>query len=400
MNNKLGYEKFKEDRLIRKHRVGKLAMGIVLVLTVSILSIPYLTNFKKEIVAGYQNIDEVEGEIGGYKVKLFNIHIDEMQFTFDVQVKDLPKNDKAGRELSYFFNIADEWVVNSKKVDEICTHSSSFNAEDITSIEIQGAGVKQLLMTEEIQVPFTLSSSEYDPKGENGQTLLGETILTLNIPKELQGETKQYALNKQITLEEGSIHFEELQVSPTMMKLNYTSEIVGGYITGLKNLKLVNKGKGYNECLSRSCIVDKKGGVEEYIVPSIYFNNAEKILLTADGYNYKKIDLEKFIISMEDELPREIICDGVTMTITNLIYQNNHLELVLHRQGDAYNIARFYINGVAHDQMGIHILNDDEHKVYEYRVNFPVSQADTYELSIEHNLEKQEPISCELDLKQ
>ncbi len=411
-------EKLKDLQKPKKYPIAKIATGIVLVLLAGSCAVPRVQIFAKEIIesifkdkgienaaaAGYPAIPDVEGTIGEYKLKVFNIYIDAMRLSFEAEIIGLPDEEElSSQNVSYSLNIDDCWMLNGKKMDEvgISTYSSG---HDYTSIEVQGSGVGTLLTEDEIQVPLKLELSGYSSEEGEG-TLIGETTITLQIPEELRQPKKIYTLDKDVAIEGGNISFECLEVSPTMMTLSYSSHIEGGYITGLKNLNIEGEGKYHNGTPSVSCSYDEKGGVTQYIVPSIYFEKGKRFTLQAEGYEYRKEKLEELTIYQEDTLPKEIIYDGIPLTITTLNYQDGLLEVgILDSNPKEQELGEIYINGIPNQGMSIRTFNYESEDLSkpttkEYVVKIKVPKEESYVLSLGFTRYKVEPIILPIKLK-
>lgn len=417
-------EKALEDKFValqkaKKHNLAKVAIGIGILLLASTFTIPQVQVFAKEaiesifkdrgienaVVAGYPEIPEVEGAIGDYKVRLFNIYMDEMRLSFEAEVIGLPeKEEDQKQDIWYELYIdSDNWKVNGQNVDEVGISSSSFTRGETTSIQVQGEGVKKLVEQEQVQVPVKLLSSAYDSQSKNGRTLLGKATLTLTIPSELHQEAKVYILNEHITLEDGNIYLEELEVNPTMMALKYSSHIEEGYITGLANLKLTTKNSNYAERTTMGLSYDEKGGVTEYIIPSIYFEKEQALTLEAEGYMYKKDELQEVTISLDETLPKDIIYEGIPLTITTLNYQDGLLEVgILDKNPTKHQLNYIRVNGIPNQKMSMHSYmpeDADELREDEYIVKIKVPAAPTYQLALEYTLQKEEPFTIQLELE-
>lgn len=413
-------DKLKALQKPKKYKLAKVATSIGILLLAGTLAIPQVQVFAKEVIeslfrdrgiekaaqAGYPTISEVEGMIGEYKIKLFNIYIDAMRLSFDAEVIGLPEEEKrALQQLSYFLNIDDDWAGQGKEVDEVVISSSSFNSGEITNIEVQGAGVANLLSQDEIQIPLKLQSSKYSAEGENGCTLIGKTTLTLIIPEALRQPAKMYALDERVPIEKGEIHFEQLEVSPTMMTVSYKSHLEEGYITGLEGLRIVGSDKDYSEQMSTSSSFDEQGGVIEYIIPSIYFENGKQFAVQAEGYTYKKDILEEIIIDQKDPLPKEITYDGIPLTITTFNHQDGLLEVsILDANPKGHSLNHILINGISNEGMRIYTHNYESEdssktKTREYSVKIKVPEAESYKLALEFTLQKEEAIVIPIELE-
>lgn len=407
-------EKLQSLHKTKKKPLAKIAVGLGVALLAGSFLVPEVQVFAQEVLEnifkdkgieqavqlGYPSIADVEGKIGDYKVRLTNIYIDAMRFSFDIEIKDLPKEKEDGREFIYFCNIGDDWKVKNQKL-EIGISSSSFTSGERTSIEVIGEDVSKILAEEKVEVPFVLTNNEYDPNGPNNEKVLGETILTLTIPDELRQEPKVYEISESVNLEGVQICMETLKVAPTMMTLDFISDLKGGYITGLKNIKLLGKEAIYEEGVNLGATYDQKGGFRATMVPSIYFQNETNLSLEADGYWYKPNEMPTLTIANDGKFPKEIVYDGIPLTITTFNYKDGLLEVgILNENYEKYNFGEIYINGIDSQSMEIHTYKKDDENgnitdimVREYITKIKVPEAETYELGLDYDRYKEEAIS-------
>lgn len=401
------------DRLVHMNKrkrqpLLKVMVASLILVIVSYITIPEIQVFASQIIEnlfhdlgiqkavdeGYPHIPDIETTIGEYGIKFYNIYIDEQRLSFDMEMKGLPSDEE---QVFYTLTTEKDWI------SDVVITSSSFEGNlPRTSIQVIGEGVKALLEQKQIEIPIILSKQDFRQVGQNDENNniweeIGRVKVILQVPEALHQPTRHYKLEEKMEVVEGSITVEGLQVSPTMMKVICSSQTTNRIVTGVNGLQLIGDNKRqYNGRMAFVGSHDEKGGFSENLIPSMYFDNNEKITLIATGYKYKLKSEEKITIKKEDTYPKAIVYQGIPLTLTEVSYNQGILNIGIKGEKSIHRLDSAYMDDTQSMSTGVHMTGDEE--ITEYVFKFKVPEQDSYEMALDITFEEVERLQCEFNL--
>lgn len=152
--------------------------------------------------------------------------------------------------------------------------------------------------------------------------------------------TQSLALDETIELDQGTIHFDSLRISPTKMQLIGKENPSEGYkaigLDGDINLSPSNGQIYQSPSVSRS----ELGDVTYSIIPSIYFDDVNEMSLTFDHYYYEMPEIS-YDLSLDGIYPKTYDYYGYHFVVDEVKKSGDQLKVVSHIEDDGFDYQDF-----------------------------------------------------------
>lgn len=348
---------------------------------------------------GYREMNSVTVEENGYILSLDNIMLDEdrMHFSLVVTGKGLVQNADKGNEKPLRVGEDDPlgFKDTSPRVD--------VRLPDFKNGGIHQSfdGMKEGYIASKVERQFRVGEVQEflstSPKFINievsimkGRELV-HSFSNIQIPlnDSYFMASKVYDQNKELTVDKLSFTISRLTVSPTRMRIDYSSKMQEGYtFSGFENPYIKDdKGNIYKpEGLISSYSSDEERNI--YFVPSIYFDKLPKELYFCfDGIRIASDEGRRFTLSLNDVYPKTVEYMGQPIEIQEFSYTNNK-NLVIECLGPDENILRIQgistIEGRGSNSWSSYKDEESGKEIVHITSILEVEKQEVYEVQFDH----------------
>ncbi|KIL35774.1 hypothetical protein SD71_10180 [Cohnella kolymensis] len=328
-------------------------------------------------VNNYRPIPPVTVQKDGISITLENIYLEEERLVFYAAINGAVEKQRGYRIASSDFQHAGWRMSNTTLKDE---HGKKIDVAQIVQT-LDPAEVQEFLKTKPDHLNFEVMET---PTSEGERE---HHFMDIQVPFDGSSflKSKRIALDNELTIEKTvSVELNELTVSPTEMKLNYTLQRSEG-------MEIMIDKYGSEE---NPYIVDKNGDVyaskstgghridgdrnELTFHPSVYFKSGDEAELHIDKvWITDKNDRLSFDLSLKDQktFPQTIQFHNHKITIMGSRYENGHLYLDINKaQPEAKELRPWKM------EFGNYILkmNEDPELFKLYQEKYKVYSGQAY----------------------
>lgn len=274
---------------------------------------------------GYQQLDFYEWEKSGYKIKFYDMYIDEERIIYTANISG--ENVNKYKNARYSLNIAYNWG-SCSNIDLINTTDDSRTYRLHSTLK--SGQIKDILNTDTqtMRIDFNVLRHPTDTY---------ESCYVIDVPldktKILQSKVYDISDADSIIIDDTSIiNLDSLAISPTTMRINFNLDDY----PNIFRFKFINP-----------YLLDEKGNRYEvaektvnhiansiYYIPSLYYKEIpHKLFFGFDGIRVMNRDNMEFTISENDSLPKIISYSGTDYCIEELRYEDGYLTLSISPNG-------------------------------------------------------------------
>lgn len=352
---------------------------------------------------------------GDYTLEISNMIIDEERITFSTKLlgpgfdhgDDITSANKEELIAAGIIDAA-HFPLNSYEINLkgrlALTYSSSFAGLRSQHISINLSGTENYisdLINENKDLEFVCDVQLY--KDDTYETIHSFDDIRVPVKEEDVLKSKHFVIDHQIDLEQGTIYFEELIVSPSKMQLIGREIPNEGYERiGFEEVKIFSESDLPFGKPNISRIGGGSGFVAYQIIPSIYFDDVKELTFGFDQYYYERPH-EAYEISLTDFIQETYDYYGHKFTVKEAKIVDDELVLkhVIENE-EACVIGCLEIEGIKKGKTSYAVHRSDYESGYEYYNYFRnVGDQTEFRFTLEQpKIIVQEEIKFHVDLEE
>ncbi len=233
---------------------------------------------------------------------------------------------------------------------------------------------------------LTFKCTVYEEKGDVEEVIHSFNTFMVPISEADILPNRYVNINQSIDWKEGNLQLDELVVSPSKMVLNgHLTSKEGILSVGLEAIEWLDDSGGIYGSPAISRIGGENGEVSYQVIPSIYYDKVNELILRYSAYFYE-LDHEVYHLSREDNYPITYDYYGHEFIITAVEQEEEELRIDYEIDDESeFSFNSIELTGYEsqHRQTAYTDMNKDGVDEHSYSVYFEVGEEKNFTFKLE-----------------
>jgi len=361
---------------------------------------------------GYKEIPKITIKEDGYIITLDDIYMDEDRISF-TSIIEGPAVDVLEKKYNNYIDtleVNDDFIDSEEssrnKKDSIeSKHHKEFISERFEFTDFEGYSmsytpISDKFLGSEVENIFREIGKveeflKTNPKHLNLdiKILVGKEVIkefnNIKIPIEKENIklSKKYNLNQNYEFDEGTININELNISPTRMRLDLKFYMDDSYfITGFDNPHIKDSKGNIYKPEGLTSLSSGTDNMVMYFVPSVYFEETlEALYFCFDGIRIGSEEGREFRLALEEDFPKTIEYMGEEILIDKLEWKPQGELEILYRLPSVLKLQNIGpVDNEGYRSMSEYTEIDENGNEIYYKISrFPTKKQEYYDLIFE-----------------
>lgn len=354
------------------------------------------------LLNGYPIKETMVFKDGEYELTIEHMMIDEERLTFNAYMRgpefDLNSQTEFGQSRS--IGVTDEsdeeedfemsaYDYEIRLLDGQGVSSSTYDDEGYgrkISMSFNQENEDFMIHLIETDMPLVFTCNIYERTGDERHDIYEFKAFSIPVFEEDILKTRHIEAREVITLDQGILNFDTLEISPSNMKLIGSETPNDGIqAIGLKGIKVSSESGQEFQTPMISRLGNGQGTAVYNIIPSIYFEDYDWLEIAYEAYYYS-LDHDPYTLDIKDDYPKTYDYYGNAFTIQDISRMGDELQITFTTENEeVFTLQDLDFEGFDQNHSGQSTSLDDDgnEKIerYSYIENFGDQTQFSFDLS-------------------